>query len=724
MQRVVRKQREVVMIHIWVFLLLPLIVARSIMAGSVVSRQDQEAQDAVEGDQKAATTVGWVPIEEESSAIQFDSTTITTTTTSTTSSSLPSTSSPSPSTLPPSSLASTTASYTTTSFKDAQIQYRPLSAAAKSSNEDVPMPMIDIQLPFNNHTHIVTWLDPKTMKPKSKPERSAMQKEDAESKPKKAKRRGRPRIYNIRPAPLFPVVMLKIYETDHPNVTLMVNDKSSSRVKRGAPPSWQKEPSTTMPSSNHYCGGDFTDLSGILRSPGYPLYYPNNKECRYRIALPDNYTIKFSCDDFGLQGRNGTECAHDVLTILEGTSSLAAETNDTAVIGKFCGAQGPAISTDTNKMTVVFKSNHLFRYQGFKCRYRAIQPNGIAVINSFGDTGADSEEDPLNYLNGAGDQVVYANNFFSGQTSECQNAATHTETASNGDDPNYTGANLFGGLWSGTCGTSNIFQNSVSSRIVGGEETAEHQYPWMVSILRECGNEFCHVCGGTIISPAWILTSAHCVSSVPIEEMGILLGDHNLYELSYEQKFVRAAEKVTHPDFSEPTILNNDIGLVRLENDVAFTKFISPLCLPPEGETGFGTSAYGDGNSSTLDTSGLNIVGHNATVIGWGAIDDGGSYPDGLHEVDVQILNNQVCSDLYGPMITETMMCTSGSNGRGSCYGDSGGPALVKDVDGSFVQVGIVSFGASNGCEDGYPSGQVLVHKFIDWIQHVTGLIV
>ena len=68
-----------------------------------------------------------------------------------------------------------------------------------------------------------------------------------------------------------------------------------------------------------------------------------------------------------------------------------------------------------------------------------------------------------------------------------------------------------------------------------------------VSILRECGNEFCHVCGGTIISPAWILTSAHCVSSVPIEEMGILLGDHNLYELSYEQKFVRAAEKVTHP---------------------------------------------------------------------------------------------------------------------------------------------------------------------------------
>ena len=52
-------------------------------------------------------------------------------------------------------------------------------------------------------------------------------------------------------------------------------------------------------------------------------------------------------------------------------------------------------------------------------------------------------------------------------------------------------------------------------------------------------------------------------------------------------------------------------------------------------------------------------------------------------------------------MITETMMCTSGSNGRGSCYGDSGGPALVADLDGSYVQVGIVSFGAINGCEEG-----------------------
>ena len=108
----------------------------------------------------------------------------------------------------------------TSTFKDAQIQYRPLSA---NPNEDEPMPMIDIQLPFNNHTHIVTWLDPKTMRPKTKPERQSV---DAKSE---SLRRPRPRIYNIRPSPLFPVVFRKVYETDHPNVTIMVKDRTKER---------------------------------------------------------------------------------------------------------------------------------------------------------------------------------------------------------------------------------------------------------------------------------------------------------------------------------------------------------------------------------------------------------------------------------------------------------------------------------------------------------------
>ena len=71
---------------------------------------------------------------------------------------------------PTQSSFSTTTDYSTTSFKDAKIQYRPYGSykyhKAEEEAEDVPMPMIDIQLPFNNHSHIVTWLDPDKMSPK------------------------------------------------------------------------------------------------------------------------------------------------------------------------------------------------------------------------------------------------------------------------------------------------------------------------------------------------------------------------------------------------------------------------------------------------------------------------------------------------------------------------------------------------------------------------------
>ena len=48
----------------------------------------------------------------------------------------------------------------------------------------------------------------------------------------------------------------------------------------------------------------------------------------------------------------------------------------------------------------------------------------------------------------------------------------------------------------------------------------------------------------------------------------------------------------------------------------------------------------------------------------------------------MEILPNEDCHRLYGIM-TENMMCTSGANAQGSCFGDSGGPAIVRQVPAS-----------------------------------------
>lgn len=48
-----------------------------------------------------------------------------------------------------------------------------------------------------------------------------------------------------------------------------------------------------------------------------------------------------------------------------------------------------------------------------------------------------------------------------------------------------------------------------------------------------------------------------------------------------------------------------------------------------------------------------------------------------LYAVEVKIISNNECSASYGPHITESSICTSGDQGKGTCNGDSGGPLAV-----------------------------------------------
>lgn len=46
------------------------------------------------------------------------------------------------------------------------------------------------------------------------------------------------------------------------------------------------------------------------------------------------------------------------------------------------------------------------------------------------------------------------------------------------------------------------------NRVVGGEDSADAQWPWIVSILKNGS----HHCAGSLLTNRWVVTAAHCFS--------------------------------------------------------------------------------------------------------------------------------------------------------------------------------------------------------------------
>jgi len=46
------------------------------------------------------------------------------------------------------------------------------------------------------------------------------------------------------------------------------------------------------------CGGEISKETGILSSPNYPDYYKPNKECVWKISVPEGYSVALKFQSF------------------------------------------------------------------------------------------------------------------------------------------------------------------------------------------------------------------------------------------------------------------------------------------------------------------------------------------------------------------------------------------------------------------------------------------
>jgi secreted trypsin-like serine protease len=239
--------------------------------------------------------------------------------------------------------------------------------------------------------------------------------------------------------------------------------------------------------------------------------------------------------------------------------------------------------------------------------------------------------------------------------------------------------------------------------IVGGYEAQPGAWPWMAALVSSGQpNAFQgQFCGGALIDPQWVLTASHCTENSSPSDIDVVLGRHTLSSSDGER--ISVTQIIQHPSYN-PSTVDFDIALLHLSR---------PSSQPTIPVVGAGDSALFD-------------PGTLATVIGWGLTDpnNDSSYTDALQQVSVPIVSNAVCnaSNAYNGQITDNMLCAGYAlGGKDSCSGDSGGPLMVPDAQGSgWVQAGIVSWG--DGCASPNKYGvYTRVANFKSWIESHVG---
>jgi secreted trypsin-like serine protease len=259
-------------------------------------------------------------------------------------------------------------------------------------------------------------------------------------------------------------------------------------------------------------------------------------------------------------------------------------------------------------------------------------------------------------------------------------------------------------IWSPSgCGTSKYADagetQPLPGRIVGGIQAREYEYPWQASIRRKSTNS--HFCGGSIINENWILTAAHCMDGETPNQVSVVVGEHSRSSSSVVRQTKDVASIFSHTGYNSNT-MQNDISLIKVSTPIYFNQDVQAVCAP--------------------DSANLYEY-RKCQCSGWGTLSSGGSCcPDILQAVVMNVTTNTFCSTAYGSKypIYSDMICASdniGGTERDSCQGDSGGPLTVKESDGTFRLVGIVSWGI--GCASGYPGVYARTSVFNDWVTNI-----
>lgn len=237
-------------------------------------------------------------------------------------------------------------------------------------------------------------------------------------------------------------------------------------------------------------------------------------------------------------------------------------------------------------------------------------------------------------------------------------------------------------------------------RIVGGAIAPINYHPYLAGLLIDINElQSPAACGGSILTPASILTAAHCWfdGRNRAVRFTVVLGTPFLFHGGLR---IQASSIAVHHQYDFRTFAN-DIAMLYLPRRIIFNHAVQPIPLATDSllstdKAGMWAVAAGYGRYSDVINPTTNTMARN---------------------VFLQTISLETCRGYYGNVVLDSNICTSGVGGVGICRGDSGGPLTINHQGKEWL-IGVSSFVARDGCELGFPSVFASVPSFRAWIQH------